>query len=234
MLLKNRGFLFGASTLVLAAATTAQADVTISSDATANMSCSAGICTPTASDAVLNVGDLENLLASGSVTVTTTGSGVQANNIDITAKLGWAANTLTLDSYQSLSVTVPVTAAGKSGLSILTNDGGSGGELAFSGKGHVTFKKLTGKLAINGTNYTLVNSIASLAATIKKNPSGDYALAANYDANKDGIYSSSPISADFTGFFEGLGNTISNFTIELATGDNRLSLGLFAGIGPGG
>ncbi|HEX4157327.1 MAG TPA: hypothetical protein VHY79_02555, partial [Rhizomicrobium sp.] len=91
-----------ASVLVLAAATAARADVTISSDATANMSCVGGVCQPTASDAVLNVGDLENLLAAGNVTVTTTASGVQASNIDVTAKLGWSANALTLDAYQSI------------------------------------------------------------------------------------------------------------------------------------
>jgi len=170
------------SVLILAAATAAQADVTISSDATQNISCSDGICQPTASDAVLNIGDLETLLAAGNLTVTTTGSGVQANNIDVTTKLGWSANALTLDAYQSLSVTAPVTVKGASGLSILTNDGGSGGELAFSGKGHVTFKKLSGSLSINGTSYKLVKSIASLAAAIKNKPSGDYALATDYSA----------------------------------------------------
>jgi hypothetical protein len=122
--------------LVLGAAGSASADVSISSDATANMSCASGVCQPTASDAVLNVGDLENLLAAGNVTVTTTGSGIQADNIDVAAKLGWSANALTLDAYQSLSVTAPVTVRGASGLSILTNDGGSGGELAFFGNGH--------------------------------------------------------------------------------------------------
>ena len=36
------------------------------------MSCSAGVCAPTATDAVLNVTDLENLLASGNVSVVAT------------------------------------------------------------------------------------------------------------------------------------------------------------------
>ena len=92
--------LVSATTLMLAAATAARADVTISSDATANMSCSGGVCQPTASDAVLNVTDLETLLAAGSVTVTTTGSGVQANNIDLTAKLGWNADALLAGHYK--------------------------------------------------------------------------------------------------------------------------------------
>ena len=54
------------------------ARVVIGADATQNMTCSAGICAPTAANAVLNVSDLETLLASGNVTVTTTGTGVQA------------------------------------------------------------------------------------------------------------------------------------------------------------
>jgi hypothetical protein len=36
------------------------------------MSCSAGVCAPTVTDAMLNVTDLENLLASGNVSVVTT------------------------------------------------------------------------------------------------------------------------------------------------------------------
>jgi hypothetical protein len=216
------------SVLIIAAATAARADVTISSDATANISCAGGVCQPTASDAVLNVGDLENLLASGDVSVTTTGSGVQANNIDVTARLGWSANALTLDAYQSLSIAAPVTVSGKSGLSILTNDGGSGGELAFSGNGHVTFRKLSGRLTINGTNYTLVNSIASLAAAVTNKRSGNYALASNYNASKDGTYSSSPVATTFTGSFEGLGNRISDLTIVVPLEVSGEMTGLFA------
>ena len=53
----------------------ANATVTISSAATQNMTCSGGVCAPTAADANLNVADLQNLLASGSVEVTTSGCG---------------------------------------------------------------------------------------------------------------------------------------------------------------
>ncbi|HEX4156831.1 MAG TPA: hypothetical protein VHY79_00005, partial [Rhizomicrobium sp.] len=228
MRLKYQAFFLTASVLVLA--TAARADVTISADATQNMSCGSGVCQPTASDAVLNVGDLEALLAAGNVTVTTTGSGVQANNIDVTAKLGWSANALTLDAYQSISVTASVTVRGASGLSILTNDGGSGGELAFFGKGHVTFKKLSGNLWINGANFQLVNSIASLAAAIKNDSSGNYALASDYDASKDGTYGASPIQATLRGMFEGLGNTISNLIVQIPLEKSGSSTGLFEGL----
>jgi hypothetical protein len=226
VLLKSRVFFATASVLALAAATAAKADVTISADATENVSCSGGVCQPTASDAVLNVGDLETLLAAGNVTVTTTASGVQANSIDVTAKLGWSANALTLDAYQSISVTAPVTVRGASGLSILTNGGGSAGELAFSGKGHVTFKKLSAMLTINGASYTLVKTIAGLASAVKNNLSGDYAFASDYDASKDGRYSSSPVQPGIEGVLEGLGNTISNLSIEIPLEKSASSTGL--------
>jgi hypothetical protein len=68
------------SALCLLAAPSA-ANVIISDAATAKMTCAGGVCSPTATDAVLNVQDLEALLASGNATVTTTGAGVQAVNI---------------------------------------------------------------------------------------------------------------------------------------------------------
>jgi hypothetical protein len=96
----------------------AQADVTISTAATHNMACSAGVCSPTASSAVLNAGDLETLLASGNVEVTTTGSsGVQADNIDVTAALGWSNQSmLELGAYDSIAVARPISVAGTGGL----------------------------------------------------------------------------------------------------------------------
>lgn len=117
----------GAAILVFAAAG-ARADVTISTAATSNMSCSNGICSPTASDAVLNVTNLENLLASGNVEVTTTGSGVQADGIKIKAALTWAStSTLALDAYDSISTFQPVSVTGAGGLPLTTDDGGSNG-----------------------------------------------------------------------------------------------------------
>ncbi|HEX4081167.1 MAG TPA: hypothetical protein VHX61_20065 [Rhizomicrobium sp.] len=73
-------------------ATGARADVAISNAATRSMTCSGGVCAPTAEKAVLNMGDLETLLASGNVEVTTTGARPkdQAANIDVEVPLGWS------------------------------------------------------------------------------------------------------------------------------------------------
>src|SRR5437870_7236697 len=118
------------SAALLCVGDAARADVTISSDATKNMSCSNGVCTPTASDAVLNVNDLESLLASGNVTVTTTGSGgVQATNINVTAAVSWSSQSaLRLDAYESVVIHKKISVPTGAGLSLATNDGGSGGE----------------------------------------------------------------------------------------------------------
>lgn len=191
------------------------ANVVISNAATQNMTCSAGTCAPTAADAVLNVQDLEAMLASGNATVTTAGAGVQATNINIKTRLTWSAGTtLALDAFRSIEVTSKVTVAGTGGVSLTANDGGGGGEFVCGDSGAITFASLSNALTINETTYMLVNSVASLASAIAANPAGAFAFAKNYNAKKDGTYTSSPITTTFTGLFNGLGNTISNLSIN--------------------
>jgi hypothetical protein len=203
-----------AALAAIAASGPANAAVTISTAATQNMTCSGGVCAPTATDATLNVGDLENLLASGNVQVTTTGSGVQADNIDIVSALSWSsAHKLTFDAYQSITVDAPVSVTGQSGLSVVTNDGGSAGVFSFTGHGRVHFTHLKSTLFINGLPYKLRNSVASLAKAISADPSGYYALSGNYDAASDGVYQFSPIWTLY-GTLEGLGNEISNLSVN--------------------
>jgi len=225
------------SVLALAAplmgvAASAHAAVTISSAATANMVCSGGTCAPTAASAVLNVGDLETLLASGNVAVTTTGSGVQAKDINVKAALAWSSTgALTLDANRSIAIDQAMSIAGFSGLTLDTS--ARNGTLSFGKKGHVGFADLSSALTINGAGYTLVNTIAALASAIKTNPTGDYALAAGYDASADGTYASSPVSTTFEGAFEGLGNTISHLAIDMTDRQPYVYIGLFANLGTG-
>ena len=87
------------------------------------MSCDAGVCSPTASNAVLNVNDLTDMLASGDVKVTT-GSG--ATNIVVKDALGWTSTSrLTLDAIQSVEIDKPVMVTGTGAVTITTNDGGT-------------------------------------------------------------------------------------------------------------
>jgi len=113
-----------------------------------------------------------------------------------------------------------VTVAGTGALTIVTNDSG-GGKKSNTGefiivpeRGSVQFWDLASSLVIDGNDYTLVGDIKTLAADIAANPSGFYALAKPYDASADGTYTVSAIPVRLEGVFEGLGNTISNFTLR--------------------
>jgi hypothetical protein len=199
---------------VALAASEAVADVTISSDATANMTCSGGVCTPTATDAVLNVGDLETLLASGDVTVTTTGSGEQADNIDVTANFDWSSDSgLTLDAYQAITFTALLTDGGTGNMALVTNDGGSGGTLSFLAGASLSFANLTGALTVNGLKYKLVDSIEGLNRAILAKPHGAFALIKDIDAGHR-VYRSVPVPVVLNGSFVGLGHVISHLDIS--------------------
>jgi hypothetical protein len=211
----------------LAGTAAAHAAVTISTAATQNMSCSSGVCTPTAANAVLNVSDLTTMLGSSNVQVNTgTGSlAQQVEDIVVVAGFNWtSANSLTLDAYRSVVFDQPVAVNGSGAVSLMTNDGGSGGSLSFISGGNLSFLSTTSSLSINRKAYTLTNSIAALAADIAHKSSGHYALSANYDASQDGTYKTSPIPMKFKGTFNGLGNTISNLKISAT----KAEIGLFS------
>jgi hypothetical protein len=209
---------------------TAHAVLTISKNPTANVTCKNGTCTTTAGKAVLNATQLETLLKSSNVIVL---PGKRAGGIEVLAPLSWATgSSLTLDAYQSIAIADPVAVDGAGGLTLTTNDGGTGGSLSFSGKGAVRFKSLTTPLTINGASFTLVGTVATLASAIGANSAGNYALAKPYNAKNDGTYSTAPIGSGFTGSLEGLGNTISNLAINDQT--SGANVGLFAFIAAGG
>jgi hypothetical protein len=209
--MRHLAILACASALFIAAPV--QADVFISKKPTSNMTCSAGVCTPTAATAVLNVTQLESLLASGSVAITA--GGAEASDIISDASLTWASGyTLTLDAYRSLTIEEPIAVSGAGGVTILTNDGGSGGALSFQGKGSIGFLGLTNALSINGAAYKLENTIAGMASDIAASSWGNYALAASYNAKSDPVYTASPIPTTFSGTFEGLGNAISHVRVR--------------------
>jgi hypothetical protein len=209
---RRRSAVLGLSILIVAfGGGAARAAVNISSAPTKNMSCSAGVCSPTAKSAVLNVDHLVHLLKSSDVTVVT-GNG--AVTIEVTSALAWAnASRLTLDANYNVSIKAPVTVAGTGAVTIVTNDGGSGGDLLFFPGGKIDFWDLSSSLIVNGNSYTLASDIKTVASEIASNPAGAFALAGDYNASADGTYDASPIQSGFQGTFEGLGHAISNLTI---------------------
>jgi hypothetical protein len=215
------------ATLAFAAAMCpARAALVVSTAPTSNVTCSAGVCSAAAADAVLNVKDLKRLLAAGDVTVA---SGSVAGDIVFAAKLQWTKpGRLTLDAYRGIAIGLDITSEGTGGVTLTTDDGGSGGELVFTGKGKVSFWGTSNSLIIDGTPYTLVGSIAGLASSAAANPNGAFALSKYYDASADGVYTSTPVPGDFGGTFEGLGHVIDNFA--LAPPDGASFIGLFANV----
>ncbi len=210
--------LIGLTAALLLSSALARADVEIANRPTSNMSCDSGVCTATARKAVLNVGDLATMLASGDVAVKT---GLVAKDIDVDQPLTWSSTArLTLDAQASVTVKKQITVAGQGALTIVTNDTGQPHAKSKTGEfiilpehGSVQFWDLSSSLIVDGNTYTLVGDIKTLAADIAANPSGFYALAKPYDASVDGTYASTPINLEFTGLFDGLGNEISSISV---------------------
>jgi filamentous hemagglutinin family protein len=166
--------------------------------------------------------------------VTSTGPG----DITVAAPITWSTGaTLTLDAYHSIVINAPITVAGAGGLALLTNQGGgSGGTLSFAGG--VQYTGSGGSLTINSQPYTLLYSMADLQGiNTDAGLSGRYALAKSLDASAipaNGAGEWIPLgtsgagilngSTGFSGDFTGLGNTISNLTVD--TGSNGWT-GLF-------
>jgi len=197
--------------LGLVVAAPARAALTISSQSTQDVDCASDVCTATAKNAVLNVGDLTNLLAGSDLSVE---SGKLAKDIVVAADLHLtSANMLTLDSVRAILVDNPIFVDGTGGLALKFNANRENGDLRFGLQGQVTFSNTSAPLAINGKSYALIDSVAALASGAAGHPSGFFALANDYDASADGVYSNAPVPK-FKGNLEGLGHTISNLSIN--------------------
>ena len=178
-------------------------------------------------------------LASGNVTLQTTAgaasfTGVGAvgttaagvGDIIVAAPLSWSSNrTLTLDAYHGVTLNAAVTASGATaGLTIKTNDGGSGGRFTVAAGSPVTLSGATPALTVDGHLYTLIKTRTALQGLYTQSGAGAagyYALDGDIDLSGSGF---TPI-ASLTGVFEGAGHTIAAMSIT----STHSSLGLFAG-----
>jgi hypothetical protein len=212
-------FLIASATALIALPV--QASVEISTNPTKDMNCSDGVCAPTNKKAVLNTTDLANMLASGDVKVMT-GSG--AITITVSSPFSWAStHRLTLDANVSVSFRAPVAVTGQGAVTIITNDGGTGGDLLFFPGANLDFWDTNSGLNINGEDYVLVKSVQGLRKKVEAKPARNYALANSYDASADRTFS--PIKSVLAGKFEGLGNAIQNIKIRTGNHGGGLFLG---------
>ncbi|HWA92715.1 MAG TPA: GLUG motif-containing protein [Rhizomicrobium sp.] len=209
--------LLALAALAATAASPAYATLDLSNKATHDMSCSDGVCTATADQAVLNVDDLASMLADGDVRVET--EGVAAQDIVVVSPLSWSsAHALTLHSSDAVYIRDRISVLGMSKLDLDV----AGGPF-LEKQGAIKFANTRSKLVIDGTKYKLVHTIADMAAAITARPKGNFALADDYDAHNDGQYRAVPIQGEFRGTFDGLGNRIANFSLwNTADGNSGL------------
>ena len=186
---------------------------------------------------------LSSNLNTSNVTIQSSSGSASGNgDINVNDDISWDKNTLTLTAARDININAVMTASGTAKLS-LNPATANGGDSAVSGgavkvginpdgtfKGRVDFpgRSGTGFLTINGTDYTVINSLGEEGSTtgtdlqgMQGNLSGHYALGSNIDASDTKNWNSgkgfSPVgddSARFNGTFDGLGHTIKNLTIN--------------------
>lgn len=179
---------------------------------------------------VLTSTQVAGLLALNNVTLASANG-----DFDIDSGVSWSANTkLTLVAASDININAPITATGtRAGLVM-----NYGGDYVIASGASVTLSGADASLAINGQSYTLIHTMAQLAAIspiirdADGNPvldpdsmmptytdgSGYYALAQDLDASET-TYDRAVINSFTSGTLAGMGHTISNLTISATTAD---------------
>ncbi|MBV9063167.1 MAG: hypothetical protein JOY77_09615 [Alphaproteobacteria bacterium] len=193
----------------------AQADFSLSKKPTHDVSCSAGVCMPTAKSANLNVSELTNMLSAGDVIIESGNGNQTTPSITVADAFGWSSTSrLTLQAKKDIAVKAPMTVAGTGALTLTYSDSGTDGDLKFLDKGKIDFWDTSSSLIINNSRYVLINDLRILDDAVKDDPSGMYAFSEDHDALLDGSYNRSPVSTGLQGVIEGLGHTISNLSVK--------------------
>ena len=192
--------------------------------------------TATGNNSVINATTLKNALATANVTVSTGSGGTQNGDIFVNSAVGWSSGSqLTLSAAGRLVVNAPISVNGGGQVALnftTTNASDYTQGLSFAPGASVVFADAqTGQaLAINGTSYTLLRSMADVdgidgvaasANAINAGVAGDsgfYALAKNLDAAGT-TYTTALFGHDrsFSGTFEGLGHVIANLAVNAQT-----------------
>jgi filamentous hemagglutinin family protein len=177
----------------------------------------------------------------------TSGSG----NVNVDDVVSWSANTsLTLTASNNVNINANITATGNTA-GLVINPNTLNGSATASGTGiyqlqrgiSITLSGSAPSLSIAGSDYTVLNTLGVEGSTtgadlqgINGRLAGNYALGSNIDASASSAWNAgtgfTPIGSlttPFTGTFDGLGHTITNFTISLTTPN----VGLFGATGTG-
>jgi filamentous hemagglutinin family protein len=167
--------------------------------------------------------------------------GVTGGNIFVDAPLSWSSNTLTLAAKQFIDLNAPLSASGAARLVMsyaegMNADGTPQGGLnaaydsakgAFVGKIDFASGMASDALTINAHPYTLISSMAQLAA-VSEQTDAHFALAtdlnaAGHGSNADGSYAGAVV-ATLSSSLEGLGHTVGDLTIRDTAGNGSNGL----------
>ena len=168
---------------------------------------------------IINAADLQALLLTGSVTLA-------ADTVTIGSDVAWnTSQTLTLGyaTTNTVNINADLTASGTTGGLVIAPATYS---LATKNSAQVILSGTSTTLSIGGVSYTLIRSIAGLASVTA---TGNYALSQPLTFGTTAL-TAAPINVDFTGTFDGLGNTLDGLTM---TGQSSANSGLFNGISSG-
>ena len=178
------------------------------------------------------------------VACTAGSSGSQSGDITVAAGITWNnGNTLTLSAYNNININAEILITGAGGLVLTTNNAAANASAALNilmGQGSIQYAPQTAgqSLTINGNSYALLYDMTGVRSMNGAANGTYYALAAPISSS--GTLPEAPVG-NFAGTFNGLGNTISNLTIndtansfvgliaELQTGGVVTNLGLVGG-----
>ncbi|MCS3891632.1 filamentous hemagglutinin family protein [Bradyrhizobium japonicum USDA 38] len=189
-------------------------------------------------------GVLQTALASGDVTVTTSGSGADAGNVTVNSAVTWGSHILTLRADNNIVINAPLTSTGTTssdGLVLQYAQTTATGGYTINAPVNLAAGSLfqTQKGTDAAITYAVITDLNALQ-NINTNRSGNYVLGANIDASATAGWNGGAgftpiggigdISSYFSGIFDGLGHHISNLTINRPSSDN---IGLFGYIDGG-
>ncbi|MCJ9702250.1 filamentous hemagglutinin N-terminal domain-containing protein [Bradyrhizobium sp. SHOUNA76] len=187
---------------------------------------------------------LQTALASGDVTVTTSGSGTDEGNVTVNSAVTWGSHILTLRADNNIVINAPLTSTGTTssdGLVLQYAQTTATGGYTINAPVNLAAGSLfqTQKESDVAITYAVITDVNALQ-NINTNRSGNYVLGANIDASATAGWNGGAgftpiggigdISSYFSGIFDGLGHHISNLTINRPSSDN---IGLFGYIDGG-
>ncbi|WP_445218899.1 filamentous hemagglutinin N-terminal domain-containing protein [Bradyrhizobium sp. Pa8] len=187
---------------------------------------------------------LQTALASGDVTVTTSGSGTDEGNVTVNSAVTWGSHILTLRADNNIVINAPLTSTGTTssdGLVLQYAQTTATGGYTINAPVNLAAGSLfqTRKGSDAAITYAVITDVNALQ-NINTNRSGNYVLGANIDASATAGWNGGAgftpiggigdISSYFSGIFDGLGHRISNLTINRPSSDN---IGLFGYIDGG-